>query len=292
MPDKPAAPAAAVPVEKSGRRRLSRAGRILLTVVVVIAVLAGVAVVADSLVAARVEKRISERIHEDSHLANPPDVVVTGMPYLAAVFTHEVPSIHVDARDVEVPGFGRVTMSSSATEITLDRDAVLSGTFTDAPAREVFTRIQMDTVELGEKFGIPDLALRSQDDSSPTGGWETEAFLSGTPEGLRSGADGEYEVSMRLRVWEGDVYLTPVEITDTPDGTDPDDLPADTREKVMDAFTLEMPGTSLPLHSKPRRVYSSGGSLFIEAEQNYTTVSVTDLAPQSGPLGEDEQPGL
>lgn len=275
-----------------GRRRPTT---VILVVVTVLAALVGVAVVADSLVAARVEKRISDHIFAESHLATPPQVQVTGMPYLAAVYTHEVPSIQVESTDVEIPGFGRVTVSSSATEITLGRDAVLTGDFTDAPAREVFTRIQMDTVELGERLGIADLGLASQDDSSPTGGWETEAVFTGTPPGLAAfgeDAEGSYEVDVRLRVWQGDVYLTPTEITGTPDGTSPEDLDPEITDQVLDAFTLEMPGDQLPFRSPPRRVYTVGGSLFIEAEQNFTRVSVTDLAPTSGPLDEDEQAGL
>ncbi len=278
--------------QSTGRRPRRTVTTVVLIVVSVLAATLGVAVVADSLVAARVEKKISDRIFRESHLATPPHVQVTGLPYLAAVFTHEVPSIQVESTDVEIPGFGRVTVSSSATKITLGKDAVLSGDFTDAPAREVFTRIQMDTVELGDRMGIDDLGLASQDDSSPTGGWETEAYLSGSPDGLPEEDSGRYEVGVRLRVWQGDVYLTPTEITDTPNSTSPDDLDEEVTERVLDAFTLELPGENLPFRSPPRRVYTAGGTLFIEAEQNYTRVSVADLAPQSGPLNEDEQAGL
>jgi hypothetical protein len=278
--------------QSTGRRPRRTVTTVVLIVVAALAATLGVAVVADSLVAARVEKRISDRIYRESHLATPPHVQVTGMPYLAAVFTHKVPSIHVESTDVEIPGFGRVTVSSSATKITLGRDAVLSGDFSDAPAQEVFTRIQMDTVELGERMGIRDLGLTSQDDSSPTGGWETEAYLSGTPAGLAEEDSGRYEVGVRLRVWQGDVYVTPTEITDTPDSTAPGDVDDDVAKQVLDAFTLELPGEELPFRSPPRRVYTAGGTLFVEAEQNYTRVSVTDLAPRSRPLDEDEQAGL
>lgn len=277
---------------RQGRSPRRRAVTVLLVVVAVLAATVGAAVVADSLVAARVEKRISDRIFEEANLATPPHVQVTGTPYLAAVFTHEVPSIQVESTDVEIPGFGRVTVSSSATKITLGKDAVLSGDFTDAPAREVFTRVQMDTVELGERMGTDDLGLASQDNSSPTGGWETEGYLSGTPDGLSEEDSGRYEVGVRLRVWQGDVYLSPTEITDTPHSTAPEDLDDELTEQVLDAFTLEMPGENLPFRSPPRRVYTAGGTLFIEAEQNYTRVSVADLAPSSGPLDEDEQAGL
>ena len=270
-----------------GRRGL----RVLVIILITLFSLVAVGIVVDSLVAARVEKQISDRIYRDSHLAAPPEVLVTGMPYTAAVLTNEVPSIHVESRDVEIPDFGRVTVASSARKVTLDRSAVLTGDFRDAPAEEVFTRIQMDTVELGEHMGISDLTLRSQDNSSPQGGWETEAYLSGTPDG----EDGAYEVSLDLRVWQGDVFLTPVEITDTPDGSSADDINAldeATRDKVMDAFTFEFTRSSLPLNSAPRRVYTSGGSLFIEASEYFTKISVSDLAPRSAPLGEDERPGL
>ncbi|MEJ6550801.1 DUF2993 domain-containing protein [Corynebacterium sp. USCH3] len=278
--------------QRTGRRPRRTVTTVVLTVVAVLVATLGVAVVADSLVAARVEKKISDRIFRESHLATPPHVQVTGLPYLAAAITHEVPSIQVESTDVEIPGFGRVTVSSSATKITLGRDAVLSGDFSDAPAKEVFTRIQMDTVELGDRMGIADLGLASQDDSSPTGGWETEGYLSGSPEGLPAEDAGRYEVGVRLRVWQGDVYLTPTEITDTPHATAPEDLDDQVRDRVLDAFTLELPGDSLPFRSPPRRVYTAGGTLFIEAEQNFTRVSVADLAPRSGPLDEDEQAGL
>lgn len=261
----------------------------------VLAAIVGLGVLADSLVAARVERNISERIYHEANLATPPHVQVTGMPYLAAVRTHEVPSIQVEASDVEIPGFGRVTVASSATEVTLGRDAVLTGEFTDAPARQVFTRIQMDTVELGEHMGMDDLALSSQDDSSPRGGWETAAYMSGTPGNLTgvSGSDeGTYEVAVRLRIRQGDVHLTATEVTGAPGFSDPGDISDDLREQVLDAFSLHMSSDDLPFDTQPGRVYTVGGSLFIETEQYFTRVSVSDLAPRSGPLSEEERAGL
>lgn len=276
------------------RKRRRRPGLPVLAVslVAVLAAVVGITVLTDSLVAARVEKNISDRIFEESNLAVPPQVQVTGMPYLAAAFTNELPSVQVESTDVEIPGFGRVTVTSSATEVTLGRDAVLTGDFEDAPARQVFTRIQMDTVELGGRMGIDDLAVTSVEDSSPRGGWETEAYLAGTPDGLSAGPEGTYEVAVRLRVWQGDVYLTATEVTDSPGRTDPGELDDDLRDEVLDAFSLEMDGSDLPLRGEPGRVYTAGGALFVETEENFARVSVGDLAPRSGPLSEEEQPGL
>ncbi|WP_238525945.1 DUF2993 domain-containing protein [Corynebacterium nuruki] len=262
--------------------------RILVIVVVAVLGLTGVAVVADALVAARVERQISRHLYEDSKLATPPSVMVSGMPYIAAAWSHQLPSIHVEARDIDVPDFGRVTMSSTATKLTLTRDEVLSGDFTDAPAKQVFTRAQIDSVALGDKMGFDDLHLEAVENISPVGGWETEAYFTGTPRGEQD----PWTVTMRLRVWEGDVLLRPTEIRKAPGGRDPASLDEAERQRIFDAFTYTFHGPDLPLRALPGRVYISGGALFVESEQNYIRVSISDLAPRSAPLGTDAEAGL
>lgn len=293
----------AVPVTETARPAARRPRRILAVVLVTVLALLGVAVVADSIVAAKVERSVSQRLWKDSHLATPPAVQVNGMPFVSALWTHVLPSVSVDAGDVEVPGFARVSVTSSAQKVTLTRDEILSGDFTDAPARKVFTRIQLDAVALGGLLaedaghpGMTDLHIQGMEDISPAGGWETEAQFTATPGGV-DGIDAPVEVDMRLRVWEGDVRLLPTRIVSVDgdrsrgdDGTDP--LDAATREQVVDTFTLELPGDSLPMRSRPGRVYVNGGALYIETEQNFTRVSVTDLAPDSAPLNEDARAGL
>lgn len=295
----------AAPTTAPGRRRPWRdPWRVLAVGAVTVLVLGGVAVVGDSLVAAKVEREISQRIWHDSNLASPPSVQVGGMPVSASLWSHELTSVSVDARDVEVPGFARVSVTSSAQKVTLTRDEILSGNFEDAPARKVFTRLQLDPVALGGLMtggtngedGFSDLNIQGVEDISPSGGWETEAYFTATPRGV-PGIDDEVEVSMRLRVWEGDVRLLPTRILsvggDTSRGDGGKDAVDDaTRDRVMDAFTLELSGTDLPLRSKPGRVYVNGGALYIETEQNFTRVGISDLAPRSAPLGEDERAGL
>ncbi|WP_297003998.1 DUF2993 domain-containing protein [uncultured Corynebacterium sp.] len=278
--------------------------RVLTVVVVTVLALAGAAVVADSLVAAKVEREISQRIWHDSQLASPPAVQVGGMPVSASLWSHELSSVSVEAQDVEVPGFARVSVTSSAQKITLTRDEILSGDFEDAPARKVFTRLQLDPVALGGLMtggsdggdGFSDLNIQGVEDISPSGGWETEAYFTATPRDV-SGIDTEVAVEMRLRVWEGDVRLLPTRIISVGGDTSRGDggkhaVDATTRDRIMAAFTLELPGTTLPLRSKPGRVYVNGGALYIESEQNFTRVGISDLAPRSAPLGEDERAGL
>lgn len=285
------------------RRRFSTGiRRTIIAAVLVIITVGVVAVVADSLVAAKVERAISQRIYQESQLATPPAVQVTGMPYLAATWNHELPSVKVEARDVEIPGFTRVSVTSSASKVTLTRDEVLSGDFTDAPARQVFTKIQLDGVSLGDIMtgvnsdnpeGLPDLHIEGVENISPSGGWETEAYFTATPAGEKK----PVTVAMWLRVWEGDVRLFPTKIVSIDGDTSRGDgkskaLAEDARKKIMDAFTLELPATSLPLRTHPGRVYVNGGALYIESEQNFTRVSTTDLAPRSASLNEDDRAGL
>jgi hypothetical protein len=276
------------PARPAGRRRRRSPLRVLTIILVAVLALAGVAFVGDALIAARVERQISQRLYKDSNLATPPSVMVSGMPYIAAAWSHQLPSIHVEARDVDVPDFGRVTMSSSATKLTLTRDEVLSGDFTDAPAKQVFTKAQIDSVALGDKMGFDDLHLEAVENISPVGGWETEAYFTGTPRGEKD----PWTVTMRLRVWEGDVLLRPTEIRKAPDGRDPASLDEATRQRIFDAFTYTFHGPDMPLRALPGRVYISGGALFIESEQNYIRVSISDLAPRSAPLGKDAEAGL
>lgn len=271
-----------------------RRRRLLTALGVVVAVLLA-ATVADALVAARAEHRISERIYRDAHLASPPAVEVTGFPYLGAVLSHEVPSVSVQANDVDVPGFGLVSVTSSAQKVTLPTDAVVSGSFTDAPARKVFTSLRLDGVAVGRRMGVDDLLIQAKDDISPQGGWETEAVFEGTPRGFSEPA----AVEMRLRIREGNVHIVPTRVIRAPrdtgprapsvDGADLD--PALTRQ-IMDTFRLDIPGSSFPLRSRPSRIYTSGGSVTVETEQLYTRVSVSDLAPRGRDLTEDETPGL
>ncbi|WP_227871037.1 LmeA family phospholipid-binding protein [Corynebacterium provencense] len=280
-----------------------RLRRILVTALVTFLTLLTIAVVSDSIVAAKVERSVSQRLWKESNLATPPSVQVSGMPFVSSLLTHVLPSVSVDARDVEVPGFARVSVTSSAQKVTLTREEILSGSFTDAPARKVFTRLQLDAVALGEllaaddgRSGMDDLHIQGVEDISPAGGWETEAQFTATP-GDIPGVTGPVKVDMRLRVWEGDVRILPTKIVsvdgDRSRGDGGSRAPdPQTRDQIMEAFTLELPGESLPMHSRPGRVYVNGGALYIETEQNFTRVSLSDLAPVSAPLAEDDRAGL
>lgn len=274
---------------------LNRRSRILTRIAIGLVITFIVAVLADSLVAARVEHRISQKLYEGSNLPTPPGVQVAGFPYVATALTHELQSVTVTAQDVDVPGWGLMSVHSSAQYVTVTSEDVFEGNIENAPARKVFTRLQLDGVSIGSKMNIDDLLIQNFDDISPRGGWETEATFEGTPEGFTQPAT----VEMRLRIRDGEAYLSPVRIVKAPadetvkaERLPGDELPQETRKKLMDAFSLKISGDDLPLPGKPIRVYVAGGSVFIESEQYYTSVSIQDLAPYTRPLPKEEEPGL
>lgn len=252
-------------------------------------------VVVDSAIAARAEHRISDNLYANSNLATPPKVQLAGFPYVSAAFTHELQAITVNAADVDVPGFGLMGVYTSAQYVTVSREDVLQGKIDNAPARKVFTKLQLDGVLLGNRMNIHELLIQNKDDISPRGGWETEATFEGTPDGFTQ----PVKVEVKLRILRGAVEITPLDIIEAPvdhsvkaDRVKGDDLPENIAAEIRSAFTLHIPGSQLPLRDNPVRVYVAGGSMFVETEQYYTRVSLSDLVPRSRPLSEEEQPGL
>ena len=257
--------------------------------------IAGVGVLADSLIAARVENKISQRIYTESNLPYPPKVQLAGFPYVAAAFTHKMEAVTVSANDLDVPGFGLVSVHASAQGITVPTKEVFSGDIQDAPTRKIFTRLQLDGVSLGNRMNIDDLQIQGLEDISPRGSWETEAIFHGTPEGFNK--PSSVEVSLRIRA--GDVYLTPTRVIEAPEDRSDDAKIVDGAElsnadsdAIKRAMTLKLTSEELPLDNPPSRVYVSGGSVYVEMERLFSTVTITDLTPEVRPLPEDEKPGL
>ena len=85
---------------------------------IALVVLFFIALVADSLVAARAEHRISQNIYQHSNLATPPRVQVAGFPYTAAIFTHELQAVTVNATDGDSLGHGAPGCPQGDTGVT------------------------------------------------------------------------------------------------------------------------------------------------------------------------------
>lgn len=254
-----------------------------------------VLMLADALVAARTENKISRQVYEGSNLPKPPEVMLAGFPYVTQALTKELEAVTVTSKDVPVAGFGDVTVTSSAQYVSVNPSEIFNGDIENADARKVFHRLQLGVVPLGKLMGIPDLDVQNKDDISPRGGWETEAIFRGTPDGFRAPAT----VEMKVRIKRGDVYLRPVALLEGPvnrkDGADirpAEELDQATTDAILKGFNLVIRQDSIPFPGTPMRVYVGGGSVYIEAEEYYTTVSLKDLTPPTRPLTEDQRPSL
>lgn len=231
--------------------------------------------------ATHAEHALSTHIAETANLEMTPYVAIGGKAYLSSFVTGKWSSINARIRDVEVPGFGLVSLEYGAANVKVPASAVLTGDFPESPTKQYFTKLSLDGVSLGTKLGLTDLSIQALLDSSPAGGWETEALFTGTPQGWQEKAT----VSVKLRIVDSDVIITPMEIVSAPSSptdTTVHDQPAlsDADAKhITDTFSLTLPDGEIPLGMPATRVYVSGGSVNIEAEQIQCTVSPANFMP-------------
>lgn len=244
--------------------------RLPLILVAVLAVLIGGGWLTDSIAASRVERHLSAAVEEQAGLEVSPRVNVGGAPYLAALFTGEIPTVSVHALDVDVEGLGMVNAQTELTRIAVSPDQVLSGEIAGAPATSFTRTIRLDGVALGRLLGMTDLDIANPYDISPGGGSAAEAQLTGTPFDRRE----PVTVIVDLRLVGDQFHLSPRELVDAPA-----DLSDAEAEAVLDAFTLTLDTRTLPLAGRASRVNMSGGSIFFEAERRNVTVRLADLSP-------------
>lgn len=220
----------------------------------------------DSLVATRVESRISASVEESADLDASPDVFVGGYPYTSALITDEIPRLTVDSLDINVEGLGIVNASTQLAGVEVTPRQVLSGDLTDAPV-ELYTRtISLDGVAFGQLLDITDLDIANPYDISPGGGVASEARLTGTPPGFEE----PVTVLVALRLDGSEFRMTVRELLDVPEGREDD---------ATEAFTYTMDTRELPLSQPATLVQMSGGSIMFETQRQNMTLQLPDLAP-------------
>lgn len=240
-----------------------------------------VALGADFGLAIHAERNLANHIRREMNLPADPYVSLGGAAYTSSFFTGKWSSIKVRARDLEVEGFGLVSVESGAVDVEVPPESVWTGDFGDSPTKRYHTKLQLDGLSLGRQFGFTDLVIQNLEDVSPVGGWETEALFEATPQGWRAPA----EVVVKLRIVRGNALFVPVEVVSGPDdaGSETvrrgDELSDATVADILSHFELELTQEELPLRTEPTRIYVSGGSVFIEGDELYGTVSPEDLLP-------------
>lgn len=251
---------------------------------------------ADTGLAIHAERNLAAHIRTEMNLPADPYVSLGGLAYASSFFTGKWSSIQVRARDLEIPGFGLVSVESGATDAEVPPESVWSGDFADAFAKKYHTKLQLDGLSLGRQFDFTDLAIQNHEDISPAGGWETEAIFEATPPGWSAPA----EVVVKLRIVRGDARFMPVEVLSGPSGPgsaevlDGDELSDDSVAAILPAFELVLTGEELPLTQRPTRIFVSGGSVFIEGDELNRVVSPEDFLPVATPepeLGGESERG-
>ena len=227
------------------------------------------------------EKNLARHIETQAKLEATPWVNLGGYAYTSSFFTGQWSSVNSRIRDVEVPGFGLVSLEYGATNVEIPKESVLSGIFTESPTEQYFTKLRLDGLALGAKMGLTDLVIANYEDSSPAGGWETEAVLEATVPGWQAPAT----VMVELRIVAGNVTIRPREILSAPDNPDSAltsssvELNQEHRREILATFTQDLPGAELPLGIPPTRIFTSGGSITIEGENILCTVSAENFMP-------------
>lgn len=248
---------------------------------VAVGAIALLAVGADFGLAIHAERSLANQIREEMNLPADPYVSLGGAAYASSFFTGQWSSIQVRARDLEIEGFGLVSVDSGAVDVEIPRSSAWTGHFDSAFTQHYHTKLQLDGLSLGRQFGFTDLAIQNHEDISPAGGWETEAIFEATPPGWSAPA----EVVVKLRILDGDAEFTPIEVIAGPEGPDSKDvipgeeLSDDAASAILPSFELELSGSELPLRQRPTRIYVSGGSIFIEGDERYRHVSPEDFLP-------------
>lgn len=236
---------------------------------VIVAVVAALFLV-DSIAAANAERNLARHLREAENLPAEPYVSLGGFAYLSSLISGQWSSITVRSRDMEIEEFGLVTVNADAINVQVPASSVWSGEFSDSLSELFYSRLQFDGVALGAQLGISDLLIENYKDISPAGNWEAEAIFEGTP----PGADDTVSVLVELRIHQGNVELSPVEVLSNP--------PEVPEQEALDAFKITFPSGTLPLPHNPTRIFVEGGSINIESEQMNVRVSPEDFLPRAG----------
>lgn len=213
----------------------------------------------------------------ESQLAHPGEqAYISGFPYALGALTGEVPRVSVERLDAQLPGLDSNAVGTVGTVDTVgtvgvdvvDYVADTPGSFTTGTADVVRRRVRLDGVGFGELLDIADLDIANPYDISPAGGSAAEAQLTGTPPGAQEPAT----VVATLRLENGKFHLRPSRVIHAPDGAD----------AAVEAFTLELDTTSLPLDGPADHVQLVGGSIEFSRDRVNTLVTPEDFRPIYG----------
>lgn len=222
--------------------------RLALAVVVLLVLL----LVADRAGAAYAGRAIAAEVQRAAGLPSPPDVDVTGFPFLTQAVSGRYERIEVGAADVPLDSdlvVSRVDATLQGVQVPLSE--VLSQSVQDVPAERVTARALVPYEELSQSYGDQELTIEPDDDR------------------LRITGQVQFSDRMlsvvalsRVEVVDGELLLSAEEVGLAGQGTDEGSTSA-----LQEALELRLPVQELPygLTATSAEVQADGVELHAEA---------------------------
>jgi hypothetical protein len=146
--------------------------RNLRNVIIWVVCLAGIAVLADFSAAAYAEYRVSRALRANADLTSDPAVTFHGFPFVAQVIRGSYRDIEISAEEVRPDTQRDTRVQATLREVNMPLQHLIDGSVRTVHAGAVDVRTWLDSTELGQMLGIPDLQLSTSpaDKADGTGG--------------------------------------------------------------------------------------------------------------------------
>ena len=258
--------------------------KLLVGLIAGVATLAVAAVGADFGGAIFAEYRWARTVRAANGLSFDPWVGILGFPFVLQAADRRFNEVEIRASGVEHPVVGKASLEATMHAVDVADTSWLITPDAKLPIGELESRIIVDSTHVGRFMGIKDLLVEAPqvDTNDPTGG-TTESGISsgtgvvftGTPTG--SGFGARVSVSVDLSI-VGDAKTT-LRVTATGvltgPGTADQDVPAERKAAVLNAFSATIPGLTLPFALTPTTAGARGSDVIIEGITTGVTVPIT-----------------
>lgn len=180
--------------------------------------------------AAYAERRVAEDVRSTGLVASPPDVQVTGLPFLTQALSGSYDRVVVQASDVPAGGLRLSRLEVELVEARVPLSEALSGNVTEVPISSLTAQALVTYDEISQRYEDRDLVVEPEGD---------RLRVSGTLSGF--GRTVAVEALSRVEVVDGQFRVTAEQIRFGDEGAERE-LPQDLRLQV----DLQVPVEDLP----------------------------------------------
>ncbi|EFV11769.2 hypothetical protein HMPREF9336_03386 [Segniliparus rugosus ATCC BAA-974] len=239
------------------------------------ALLCGMIVLADFLLAAHSEYRFSRAVRGASGLKGDPSVTINGFPFLWHSERGRYEQITIQATDVPLGEGKYANMEATLNQVSAARGGVAILGADRLHVDSARARTQLDARNLGRYLGIPDLRISSSTAHAQEMPYSFPLLrrtlatygvvLTGT---VHLGDGFASRVAVRAAVWlEGQaVRIVPVSPYTGFEAPDAVLTPPGSESDVLNLFNVTLPNLPLPFDIAPQQVSVVGSKIVIEGQ--------------------------